>query len=157
VHRPPLKTALLLALVASLLAALGSANAHGDQLTLYDGRVAHISGPTGDTFTPDENGLVPMYEKDSIRKMGYARMNSNGKAVIYFNERKMRASGATPCGWDSLLRHEKSHALGLSHGEGKPPDGDGVREKGENRAFYPTVPIHCDYPANPDNNFANKY
>lgn len=145
-------------IIIGVVFAVGMAKAgdgHGNQLTIYDGHVAKVKGPWGPSWNHDKNGLVPMYADSSTRKLAYSQVGGRGKAWIKYNPQKMR--NATPCGWDAMARHEKGHSKGFAHGDGRPPDGDGKKEKGENPAFYPTIPIHCHYPANPDNNFANKY
>ena len=128
-------------------------NTHGKQLTIYDGRVAHVRGPWGHSWNHDSDGEVPMYAAHT-HKLAYASVGGHGKGEILFNEKKM--AGTSPCTWDSLIRHEKAHIQGFAHGEGRPPDGDGKRERNENRAYFAHV-RPCEYPANPDNNFANKY
>jgi hypothetical protein len=157
VNRPLLTLALLcigLLFVLCLPSESLAGNTHGKQLTIYDGRVAHVRGPWGDSWNHDSNGDVPMYADNSTRKLAYASVGGRGKGEILYNEQKMR--GASPCTWDALIRHEKAHVQGYSHGEGRPPDGDGKREKDENRAYFSHV-RPCHYPATAKNNYANKY
>jgi hypothetical protein len=153
----PLAAAFVLACLLAVLL-MGPArglSSHGKQLTIYDGHVTRIHGPWGNSYAHDKNGLVPMYADDGMHKLAYTVAGGRGVSKIYYNEYKMR--NATPCGWDQMIRHEKAHAKGFSHGEGRPPDGDGKKEKGENPAFYGTGLIHCHYPATADNRYANKY
>lgn len=151
----PLAAAFACLLAVLLAGPATGQGSYGKQLTIYNGHVARIHGPWGNSYTHDKDGKVPMYADGSMNAPASTRVGGDGKAWIRYDPKRMR--NATPCGWDALIRHEKGHAKGFDHGTGRPPDGDGKREKGENPAYYGYVLTHCHYPATAKNHYANKY
>lgn len=127
-------------LFACLISCLISVPAHA--APIEDGHIATIRPPFGPGMR-DADLRVPEHFRDLAP--GYAGWEEtyNGVATIWYDPAYMREHGATSCGWRSLMRHERAHAAGWDHLQGRPPDGDGKREAGENAAYSQVPTLYC--------------
>lgn len=136
----------LLMLVVSLVflfGVTGVAAAVGKSLHTHPGYVTKIYSPWGKSYTHDADGKVKEYRGDHLPSNVMGRAHIAERSWIHYNYQDMNRLNATGCGWDRVMRHERAHTRGFAHGEGVPPNNDGIRQQNENPAYYTSVNIRC--------------